>query len=260
MRAWSMLMGLVCAAAAGAQPVLQVDTIRAVQPWEPHAEYTFPHLVLPERPAIAARIQRDLCIDLLEVDPDTAQGRYFDRVWGDTVGWTTPRLSYLEWTVRRPMPEVVEVELSAEGCGAYCEGFTTHDQYDLRSGRRLDYDSLFTPAGVSALNDTLLVLWKELLNAHIAQVVDSLADSEIDPEYVEFLKAELEMYRECLDGRADDPYVEDLQVGPDGIRFFISRCAPHAWLNLDELDPVSFVLPFAWCGRWMRDDLRSLFP
>jgi len=260
MRAWSMLVGGWCACATVAQPVLQIDTIRAVQPWEPHEAYSFPQIVMPERPSVAARIQRDLCIDFLDVDPDTAKGPLFANVWGDTVGWTMPRLSYLEWTVQRPWPEVVEIELSAEGCGAYCEGFTMHYQYDLRTGRRLDLDSLFTGEGVAALNDTLYTRWRDLLNDHIAQVLDSLADSEMDPEYVAFLRSELELYRRCLDDRDHDAYVEDLMLEPGGVRFFIARCAAHVELELDELNPVSFVLPYAWCGRWMRPDLRALFP
>ncbi|MBL8002565.1 MAG: hypothetical protein JNL05_11435 [Flavobacteriales bacterium] len=260
MRPWLFVALWAIACQAIGQVTVLVDTARAVQPWPPYETYSFPRIRLPQHPAVAARIDHDLCIDVLEVDPDTANGHLFDRVWGDTVGWTTPRLSYLEWSVRRPFPGVLEVELSAEGCGAYCEGFTTHYQYDLRTGRRLDYDSLFTPQGIATLNDTLYKAWTALLNGHIAGVVDSLADSEIDPEYVEFLRAELELYRNCLGERTDDPYVEDLMFEAEGVRFFISRCAGHVDLALDELDPVSFVLPYGWCGRWMRPDLRPLFP
>lgn len=241
-------------------PVLHIDTVRAVQPWHPHETYSFPRFALPERPVVAARINRDLCIDFLDVDPDTAKDMLFANVWGDTVGWTTPQLSFLEWSVRRPFAQVLQVELSGEGCGAYCEGFTMHYQFDLRTGRRLEHDSLFMPQGIAAINDTLLKAWTALLNGHMAGVVDSLADTEIDPEYVDFLRAELEMYRRCLVERTDEPYVVDLVFEGEGVRFFLARCASHVEQALDELDPVSFTLRYSWLHRFMRPDLQDLFP
>ncbi|MBK6628775.1 MAG: hypothetical protein IPG35_14475 [Flavobacteriales bacterium] len=225
----------------------------------PNETWTFPRIGLPQRPAVAARIDRDLCIEFLEVDPDTAGGNLFDLVWGDAEDRTMPRLRDLEWSVRQPFPEVLEVELSGEGCGAYCEGFTKRYQFDLRTGRRLDFDSLFTPEGITAINDTLLKAWNALLNDHIASMLDSLTDSEIDPEYMDQYRAEVEMYARCQAERTDDPYVADLKLDAQGSRFFIARCAAHVDQNLDELDPVSFVLAYAWCGRWMRPELRPLF-
>jgi hypothetical protein len=240
---------------------LHVDTIRAVQPWPPHEVYSFPRIVMPDRQPVADRINRHLCTDFLEVDPDTAGNGIFTAVWGDTVGWTTPRLSYLEWQVRRPLPDLLEVELGGEGCGAYCEGFTMRYQYDLREGRSLTHDELFTTPGLAALNDTLHRSWSKLLTGHIAHLVDSLADAEIEPGHVEFLQARMDLYRTCLEERPEgDPYVVDMVIEGDGIRFFLARCAPHAFLNLDELDPVSFALPWSWCVPRMRPEVRPLFP
>lgn len=261
MRVPTLLLFACFGASACAQAVFQVDTIRAVQPWAPHEVYTFPRLVIPARPAVAARINTHLSIDFLEVDPDTAHGHYFDKVWGDTVGWTTPRLSYLGWEVRQPLPNVLEVELSGEGCGAYCEGFITSYHYDLHNGRYLTKDSLFTPPGIAALNDTLYARWRSTLTAYIASVLDSVADPHVDTAAVEEMKATMELYQNCLDERADgDPYTSDFTVSASGLRFFIARCAPHVVQELDVLDPIAFELPYAICKPWMRAEVKELFP
>jgi hypothetical protein len=71
----------------------------------------------------------------------------------------------------------------------------------------------------------------------------------------------MEMYQHCLDDRSDgDAYVSDFMVGADGFRFFTARCAPHVVQELDALDPLSFVLPYATCTPWMRAEMRTLFP
>ncbi len=245
---------------ASAQTGLQVDTVRALQPWAPHAEYTFPRLVLPERPAVAARINRQLAIDILEADPDTAGDDLFDMVWGDTVSGWMPRLNDISWEVRRPFNEIVEVELSAEGCGAYCEGFTTRRLFDLRDGTWLSYDSLFTPEGFSTVQDTLYRAWVAHLDGYILAMLDDLADKEIQPEYVEQVRGSLELYRNCMDERPmGEPYVEDFGVVPDGLSFSIARCAPHVSRELDELDPVLLTLSLAYCRPLIRGERRDLF-
>lgn len=247
--------------AAQGPVVLEVDTVRAIQPWGRHAEYTFPRLVLPASPAVATAINRHFSTMMLEVDPDTAGDALFDLVWGDSVSGGMPRLNDITWVVRHPLPEVVEIELTAEGCGAYCEAFTVRNIYDLRNGRYLPYDTLFSPEGLKALDDTLYQAWVDRLNGYILARIDDLADKEIDPEFVDQVRGSMELYRQCMDERAvGDPYVEDLSIVAEGMSFSIARCAPHVVLELDELAPVSFTLSLAWCRPFMRPELRLLFP
>ncbi|MBK8612936.1 MAG: hypothetical protein IPN85_05495 [Flavobacteriales bacterium] len=245
---------------AQGRTVLTVDTIRAVQPWHPHAVYTFPHLRVPERPQVAERIQRHLCIDLLEADPDTAGDRLFGRVWGDTATARLPSLYDLTWEVHQPLQEVVDFEISAEGCGAYCEGFTRHYVYDLRDGHYLDFDSLLTPAGLSALNDTLDKRWRTTLGNYMDSLGVRLSSPDLTPEDTELVVLTYALYRDCMEereGRA--PYVDDIQPLTNAMRFFISRCAAHVNQNLDELDPLSFELPYGWLAAYLRPELKSLF-
>jgi hypothetical protein len=248
--------------------MVHVDTIRAVQPWEPREEYTFPELVSAERSLQASHINRDLALRLLDVDRDSmAGGHLFDKVWGDTIiGWL-PRLNYLSWEVRRPLPEVVEVEFSAEACGVYCEGFTDHLLYDLRDGSYIGYDSLFTPTGRATLEDTLKTLWFQRVSAHLVQLV--LESAALDPvatdtvtmdEEQQVRKSRIELYQRCLDEHAvSGPYVSGCSVGPGVLRFHIARCANHEEQALDDLDPMTFALPWRTVEPLMRAERRVLF-
>ena len=137
-----------CMAVTGSAQSLVVDTISARQPWSPFELYTFPHLGMAGHRDVAERINRDLAIDLLEVDPDTLEGILFQNVWGDPAQGPMPRLSSVTWSYARPLAHVLCFAFSAEACGAYCEGSTVHRTYDLHNGQRLEFDSLFTAVGL----------------------------------------------------------------------------------------------------------------
>ncbi|MEO8588557.1 MAG: hypothetical protein ABI432_04250 [Flavobacteriales bacterium] len=237
-----------------------IDTISAVQPWAPNEAYSFPHLRMPEQPDIAARIHHDLCTDFLQVDPDSAGNDIFEMVWGDAVSGGMPRLNSLTWSFTRPLPQLLGFEFSAEGCGAYCEGFTTHYVYDLRNGDRLVYDSLFTAAGLIAVNDTLDRAWRRVVSDRIQMLDDERLSSDLAPEDAERINSKIELYRVCFDERpVGEPYVADMEPLSNGMRVFIARCSAHANRELDELDAVELFLPYSWLVPYLRPDVRVVF-
>ncbi len=260
MRNWVSVTMLLAVCQATAQPVV-VDTLSAMQPWSPYEEFTFPHFIIPGKPQLAERIERDLCIDFLEVDPDTAKGSIFQQVWGDRASAAPQRLSSLSWTSEQPLPEVLSVSFTAEGCGAYCEGFTIHYNYDLRDGHRLQFDSLFTATGRIAVDDSLRSNWQGAVEAHISLLLhDSLPGADGSNEYREWREDALSMYRQCLLERADyRPYVSDVEPLGQALRVHIARCSAHANRNLDELDAVEVDLPYKWLRRYLRPGLAALF-
>lgn len=245
---------------AQGRTVYAVDTVRTAQPWPPHAEYSFPRLVIPARPEVAERINRHLAIDFLEADPDTAGNDLFSLVWGDTATARPPSLYDLTWEVHQPLAEVVDFELTGEGCGAYCEGFTRHYLYDLRDGSYLAFDSLFTPAGLVAVNDTLDKLWRAVVSQQILTIEDTLSTRALSVEDQEWFRESVELYRNCRDERPRHaPYVEDIVPLPQIMRFHIARCSAHVNRNVDDLYTVEVQLPFSWLATHFRPELRSLF-
>ncbi|MEO8733675.1 MAG: hypothetical protein ABI373_05050 [Flavobacteriales bacterium] len=250
-------MTLVLAHAA-AQSVV-VDTISAMQPWPPHELFTFPHFSTPGQPLLAERINRDICIDFLEVDPDTANGSIFQVAWGDSAHtWIQP-LSSLSWTVAQPMPKALSIAISAEGCGAYCEWFTTHYNYDLRDGHRLSFDSLFTEDGRITVEDTLRKHWKTAVEAQIQVIQDSLQVVGLSLDERAGWEDALDMYRQCLLEREDrSPYVSDFEPLGRELRVSIDRCSAHVNRNLDDLGEVNVDLPYEWLVPYLRPEVGSL--
>jgi hypothetical protein len=258
MRTAFSLVVLCGAITALAQPELKVDTIRDVQPHAPHGVYSIPR-VRTLQPAIGGRIHQHLCVDLLGVDPDTAAAsELFSLAWGDTEGGM-PRLYIYGWTLERPFKEVIDIKIDAEGCGAYCEGFTKHYVYDLRNGNYIGYDSLFMPAGLAEVNDSLNKIWKQIVQDHVTVLNDSLVRTS-SPEERERFRQTIDLYTACVDERLGAaPYVADIMPLSSGMRFFIARCGPHVIRELDELDVVEIDLPYVWLDQWFKPELGSLF-
>jgi hypothetical protein len=245
---------------AGTAQTVLIDTIVATQPWWPRTVYTFPYLRMPDRPEVAARINKDLCIDFLEVDPDTADGRIFEMVWGDTARGGMPRLLSLAWSCEHVLTDIASIELSGEGCGAYCEEFTVHYVYDLRTGVRAEYDSLFTGRGLVVVNDTLGKRWRRLVNAEIALLDSSSKAASVSSEELDRITEMLELYSNCLGERSEsDPYVYDIDPLEKALRVYISPCAPHVVRALDDLGSITFDLPYTWLVLYLRPEMRAVF-
>jgi len=258
-RQWlSWTLTLVVAQAA-AQSVV-VDTISAMQPWPPHELFTFPHFSTLGQPQLAERINRDICIDFLDVDPDTAKGNLFQMEWGDPDHGPSQRLYSLTWSSSQPLPKVLSIALAGEGCGAYCEGFTTHYAYDLRDGDRLRFDSLFTAIGLLAVEDTLRKHWQAKVEAQIQLIQDSLRVTTLSVDEKEWYQEASDLYSQCLLERADErPYVSDFEPLDRKLRVYIARCSAHANRNADDLDEVAMDLPYEWLAPYLRPDVAALF-
>jgi hypothetical protein len=243
-RRWFLLAMVLRAAPATAQTVT-LDTIPSVQPWPPHERFTFPRIGIPEQPRLAERIDRDLCVDFLGVDPDTATGSIFQGVWGDTVQAIPQSLYSFSWACGQPLPEVLSIHLTGEWCAAYCEDFAVHYAYDLRNGQRLRFDSLFTPEGRKAVDDTLRTQWQAAVAGQLRQIQDSLRVPGLSAEVRVAWQEASEMYRQCVSERSGmRPYVADFEARGDGLRVWSARCSAHVNRHIDELGQVAIDLSY----------------
>lgn len=245
-------------ASAGMSQTLVIDTLTAKQPWAPFQAYSFPRVGIANRPQLAARINRDLALELLEVDIDTLQGPLFQQVWGDAEG-RLPRLNTLTWTSAQHLPNVLSFEFTGEACGAYCEGFSIHYNYDLRTGARLRYGSLFTQKGWMAVNELVGKRWSFAVESEIARLEDSLRKTDRFAEERDAITTSLALYKTCLAERSGlMPYVEDFDVLGNELQLQVARCSAHADRDADALESVTVELPYADIARYMVPEVLAL--
>jgi hypothetical protein len=192
------------------------------------------------------------------VDPDTAHRGIFTKVWGEPGGSGMPSVNALTWSWTLPVPDVISIELSGEFCGAYCEDFIIHYNYDLRNGERLRFDSLFTETGLRQVTDSLDRRWRMLIQKEVALLQAQLAVGDTSSVEAEMLSSAIVMYTDCTEQR-NSLYVEDLIPQKEAMIFRISRCSNHAVRALDELDAVELELGYAWLAPHFRRPVSPVF-
>ncbi len=236
----ALLIG-ACAVPLSGQKLV-VDSLVAVQPFGDSLRYSWPIVRIPGNYAIARLINKDLYMwGEHYVDSDTAGSRYFDGVWGDGTGGMI-QMYPPEWSWARPLENVLVITITAEWCGAYCEGSTEHYHYDPRDGSRVRFDSLFTSEGLRLVKHRVREGWRKVVLEYLTALRDTagLSPSEMDTDWS---MGVIDLYERCLAERSTtEPYVSDMLIGPDGITVWVARCSAHIELASDELMEVEIPL------------------
>ncbi|MFZ1892426.1 MAG: hypothetical protein WAU37_09600 [Formosimonas sp.] len=156
-----------------------------------------------------------------------------------TAQWTPPKEANgapgtyaVDYHIRRNDAQVLAMNLSMEGCGAYCENFDFYYQFNAATGRSIGLQDVFTSKGIEQLSRRIAQLNIDKIKREIKQL------KKIKPEYAE---ESLSVYESCLEFRVaslaspiDSEYTK-FQIYPDSVRFFDERCSNHAMRGVDEL-------------------------
>lgn len=239
---------------AHAQEV-RVDSLVAVRPFDEAVRYSWPVVRIPGHYAIGRRINEDLFMwGERYVDADTTGAHFFDDLWGDVTGRMI-QMYPPEWHWSRPAKSLLVVEITAEWCGAYCEGSTEHYHYDLRDGNRARFDSLFTAEGLRAAKRRVRERWRTIVGDHLAALRDPAGRSPAELAG-DWSMGAIDLYERCLGERTTaDPYVSDMLIGPAGITVWVARCSAHIELASDELMEVAVPLSRAEVRPLMRPSM-----
>lgn len=203
--------------------------------------YSFPKVILPTK-TIATKINNDLIHDFLDIEPGKVKKSIFENVWG--ANETIPSLIDVTYKTVRNTSKLLCLELSGEGCGAYCENFTRYYTYDLTTGARLKLEQILTAAGQKLVLDSVKSGKANEIRRHIVAIKDSLTKPSMlsrqdDKEY--YTEA-LDMYEACL----TDTYEPELQhmrfyVTDNELHVILERCSAHVNRALDDLYEFDFV-------------------
>ena len=123
--------------------------IKEAKPNFPEMIYKFP--LLTGKPiSISKKINFDISNDFLDIDISENYKSIFENVWG-TEEYSIARISDLTYHINTLNKKVYSVTFNADGCGAYCEAFSTTYNYDLSKGNRIYLDSIFSEKGKKEL-------------------------------------------------------------------------------------------------------------
>lgn len=233
----SCALALAAAGVLHAAP-LEVTSLTQATPGKTPAARRFPFVTGTDA-RVAARINSLLFIETFEV-PAPVHSSYGLREVSEDIWLRQPEIDF---QVQRNDGRIFSVMLLAEGCGAYCESYTTPYAFDAASGRHLGLEDLFTPAGRAALGKQ----FKATNLAAIQTEIRHLQDEETSARRrkqppSEDRAAALKMYAECAQFRQSPDYGTaqgKLQIQTQALVFSMERCSNHALRALDDLGDFS---------------------
>ena len=124
----------------------------------------------------------------------------------------------------------VEVGISAEFCGAYCEGFNKTFVFDIYSGQLVTLIDLFAAEGMKGLQKKIIANNKKRIEPYLKN-----PPAENDPEYFD---GEYFLYKTCYED-LDKYYNLDegtsFNITDGTISIIQGRCSNHASRAMDEV-------------------------
>ncbi|TAL59802.1 MAG: hypothetical protein EPN85_08635 [Bacteroidetes bacterium] len=223
-----------------------IDTLKATGPKEFSGmissvnKYIFPKFNSNVRAAAAKKINDHLTEDLLETKLGEEKQSIFENVWGSEE-FQIPRLTDISWQIISNTGKILSVNMSGQGCGAYCEGFTRGYNYNSMTGNTLHLDSILNPSGTKRLCDSLDKSKREIITNFIDKVKLNIKNGKGDPGRDPEM---LEMYQSCLEWNFSiyPEYVNsmDFTIENEQLSVVLGRCSAHVNQALDELGEFTF--------------------
>lgn len=139
------------------------------------------------------------------------------------ITWADSAITYLDFTVTYKQNGLISFNISAEGCGAYCSGWTEYYTYNYKTGKLVTIDQIIDTSGAfskQVIADRAIQYAQQIEDLKGNFVND---DNTFDQESYDLV---LEYYKNCAESynlqtfALNDTYIE-----------FIDNCyLPHAML------------------------------
>jgi hypothetical protein len=100
-------------------------------------------------------------------------------------------LVYFDFRVTYNKNKILSLQISAEGCGAYCTGWTQYFNYSLATGRPLNINAIVDTSGAFG---TMVLQQKAIQFTEQRSILEEISEEELDMETYEVTR---EYYQEC---------------------------------------------------------------
>lgn len=198
--------------------------------------------------AATERINDVLYLETLEIAAPTVPGSTFTMSDGSNPGG----MSELSFEVPRNDEHMLFVEITGEGCGAYCSQFTVDYHFDPRTGQRILLSNVVTPEGLRRIWDIERKDQAAKYQAAVKGLQAALDRAKkkrqehgraISDDEISDLEQELEVNQDCAGAGSsqaafDASFIGDYSFSKSGgLTVHVDGCAPHVVQALDDVGP-----------------------
>lgn len=189
-----------------------------------------------------------------------------------------------QFTVSRHDGRILTIAFDNEGCGAYCESYSTWYSFDLQDGSLLTAANLFTPQGMRALaarlrqtqinryRQQLATLGKERKAAQARRTGPAAKKGQPSQEDLSDIEDRIALNQSCLDDQLaratkaketsssaseQNPTIfeysgyQPFEVSAKAFKLTAGRCSNHAMRALDDVSDVTLSLPYPALAPWL---------
>ena len=209
-------------------------------------------------PGVAARINETVWRDMLDgaVAP-TAPGKTWTPP-ADKLPQGTNSLAFTVNFLPAANPRLLSLGFSGEGCGAYCEGYSSTELFDLRDGRKVTLGDLLTIDGFAAVARRVDAERRRAYQEEVRALRAALKATSKGRKKDDDDDDRLTLNVDCLKQVDSQPTTPDYLVsdvfaldGRGGLVLTRGRCSNHAMRALDDVDEVKTAIPAADLKAWL---------
>lgn len=198
--------------------------------------FNFPVVSFASKPLVERKINTFLQVNELEfipgsgTDPSklalTATNSYQNFVY------------FYKWKKLETPKNILSLSMDGEASGAYPEGFSDWNNFDLRTGNYINIQDIFETSSVEAI--------EKIVNQNVADKIQNfLTELKSNTDHEDDEKEQIRMYEECLESvKGGKLEYSKLFFGKDKLTVVRERCSNHAMLALDDLGQYEIEIPY----------------
>ena len=222
-----------------------INVITESNPIHNKQVYEFPFL--KGNADISKKINTTIINNLLELDLTEKHNSIFEKVWA-TEDNPIPNFTFLKYKINSLTNNLYSVTFNTEGCGAYCEEFSSSYNFDTSSGEIIHLDALLNQKGKKELLDLLSNQKRKTITDYLFK----LKNEKTSKKDSKMINQSIELYTNCLESlpfKTLDYF--DLKILKDAIILTSNRCSNHAVRALDDLGDFEY--------KFKKNELNSFF-
>lgn len=218
----------------------RVKTLRGESPTK--EMYKFP-LLDGGNPVICQSINNELSELYLNIQVGTEKESLFEKVWSSNVN-SIPERTDIDFSVKHLDTRLYSLNITGFYIGAYLNEIDDYLNFDLRTGKRVQMDSLFTIEGKQEVIKRLSAYKRKLMNEKIDLALHKLNEVSLPMSEREHFAEMYDLYKNCPN-QVDALNYIGFYKKKDSIYFRIESCALQYNKAVDEIGNFEFALPLS---------------
>ncbi|WP_032939996.1 hypothetical protein [Citrobacter youngae] len=227
MKGYLSTLALLLLSSHASATQLEIKNLEYRYPNSTEMQYRVPWFTSTDNPQVAKRINDYIFASFINQlpgnSPQTTVNQFANSEMNPTAN--------LDYAVEYRDDKILSLNITVEGCGAYCESYNVPVNFDLASGAAITLSDLFSRSTMAELNTRI----RKDIRSQIDTFVAAQKEGE-DSGYAEF-------YASCATYTDGLYYIDKFSLQKDHLAFLNGRCSNHANRAGDELGDFTTKIP-----------------